>query len=55
MERGVNVINLRKKTDRATVKLLYTLFFKKVTDIVLDLKKTPIVWEGFPKDNSESI
>lgn len=34
---------------------LYTHFIKLMTDIVLDLGKTPIVWEGFPREGSEEI
>ena len=34
---------------------LYTHFIKNMTDIVLDLGKTPIVWEGFPREGSEEI
>ena len=37
------------------VKPLYTEFVKRVTDMVLELGKTPIVWEGFPKEGSEQI
>ena len=38
-----------------SVKALYTHFVKKVSEIVLDLKRTPIVWEGFPKEGSEEL
>lgn len=34
---------------------LYTEFVKRMTDMVLELGKTPIVWEGFPKEGSETI
>ena len=34
---------------------LYTHFIKNMTDIVLELGKTPIVWEGFPREGSEEI
>lgn len=34
---------------------LYTHFIKLMTDIVLDLGKTPIVWEGFPREGSDEI
>lgn len=34
---------------------LYTEFIKRMTDMVLELGKTPIVWEGFPKEGSETI
>ncbi len=34
---------------------LYTHFIKLMTDVVLELGKTPIVWEGFPREGSEEI
>ena len=34
---------------------LYTHFIKKMTDMVLDMGKTPIVWEGFPREGNEEI
>ena len=34
---------------------LYTHFIKKMTDLVLELGKTPIVWEGFPRKGNEEI
>ena len=34
---------------------LYTHFIKNMTDIVLELGKTPIVWEGFPREGSDEI
>ncbi len=37
------------------VKELYSHAVKLITDIVLDLGKTPVVWEGFPKEGSEGI
>ena len=37
------------------VKALYTDFVRRVTDMVLSLGKTPIVWEGFPREGSEEI
>lgn len=37
------------------VKALYSRFVKDMTDLVLSLGKTPIVWEGFPKEGSEEI
>lgn len=36
-------------------RFLYTHFIKKMTDLVLSLGKTPIVWEGFPREGSEEI
>ncbi len=37
------------------VRALYTEFTKRMTDMVLSLGRTPIVWEGFPKEGSEAI
>ena len=34
---------------------LYTHFVKEITDLVLSLGKTPVVWEGFPKEGAETI
>ena len=34
---------------------LYSHFEKLVTDKVLELGRTPIVWEGFPKEGAEQI
>lgn len=34
---------------------LYSHFIKLVTDKVLELGRTPIVWEGFPKEGAEQI
>ena len=34
---------------------LYTHFVKLMTDMVLSLGKTPIVWEGFPREGSDEI
>lgn len=34
---------------------LYTHFEKEITDLVLSLGRTPIVFEGFPKEGSEAI
>jgi hexosaminidase len=36
-------------------KPLYTHFVKKMTDMVLELGKTPMVWEGFPRDGADEI
>lgn len=36
-------------------KPLYTHFIKKMTDMVLGMGKTPIVWEGFPRVGNEEI
>ena len=37
------------------VKALYTDFIKRMTDMVLELGRTPIVWEGFPREGAEQI
>lgn len=37
------------------VRPLYTEFVKRMTDLVLSLGRTPIVWEGFPKEGTETI
>ena len=36
-------------------KALYTRFVKDITDMVLAMGKTPVVWEGFPKEGAETI
>jgi hexosaminidase len=45
----------RKKHGIADVKALYTHSIKIITDMVLELGKIPVVWEGFPKDSAEQI
>ena len=37
------------------VKALYSHCVKEITDIVLDIGRTPIVWEGFPREGAEQI
>lgn len=37
------------------VKALYTGFIKDVTETVLSLGRTPIVWEGFPREGAEML
>ena len=37
------------------VHTLYTHFTKEITDLVLELGKIPIVWEGFPKEGTENL
>ena len=34
---------------------LYTRFVKDITDMILAMGKTPVVWEGFPKEGAETI
>ena len=38
-----------------STKALYTRFVKDITDMILSLGKTPVVWEGFPKEGAETI
>ena len=38
-----------------STKALYTRFVKDITDMILALGKTPVVWEGFPKEGAETI
>ncbi len=37
------------------IRELYTHFEKLMTDMVLKLGRTPVVWEGFPKEGNEII
>ena len=39
----------------ASTKALYTRFVKDITDMILAMGKTPVVWEGFPKEGAETI
>ncbi len=39
----------------ADAKKLYTHAVKKITDLVLEMGRTPIVWEGFPEAGAEEI
>lgn len=41
--------------DITSLKMFYTYFIKNVIDMVLELGRTPIVWEGFPKEGAEMI
>ena len=38
-----------------STKALYTRFVKDITDMILALGKTPVVWEGFPKEGADAI
>ena len=38
-----------------STKALYTRFVKDITDMILALGKTPVVWEGFPKEGADTI
>lgn len=44
-----------KEHSISDVYALYTDFVKKMTDLVLAKGKTPIVWEGFPKEGAEKL
>ena len=44
-----------KEHNINSVKELYTHFIKLMTDMVLDMGKIPVVWEGFPKEGNETI
>lgn len=48
-------IRYMKEHDINNVRELYTHFIKLTTDMVLDIGRTPVVWEGFPKEGSEAI
>ncbi len=37
------------------VKQLYTHVIKRLTDMVIELGRTPVVWEGFPEEGAESL
>lgn len=39
----------------SNVKELYTHSIKVLTDMVLEMGKIPVVWEGFPRDGAEQI
>ena len=51
----VDCLNYMKENNIPDVHSLYTHFTKKITDLVLELGKTPIVWEGFPKENIQDL
>jgi hexosaminidase len=44
-----------KEHGIANVKELYTHSIKILTDMVIDMGKIPVVWEGFPRDGAEQI
>ena len=41
--------------DITSLKMFYTYFIKNITDMVLNMNRTPIVWEGFPQEGAEMI
>ncbi len=44
-----------EKSGASGIEEMYSKFIKAATDMVLDLGKTPVVWEGFPKDGDADI
>ncbi len=44
-----------KENGLKDVKALYTRSIKLLTDMILELGKKPVVWEGFPRDGAEEI
>lgn len=44
-----------EKNGIKDVHALYTHSIKLLTDMILSLGRTPIVWEGFPRDGAEQI
>ena len=44
-----------EKNGIKDVRALYTHSIKLLTDMILSLGRTPIVWEGFPRDGAEQI
>lgn len=45
----------REERKLSTVKELYSHFIARLTNLVLERGRTPIIWEGFPAEGSESI
>lgn len=43
------------KTGISDTKKMYSMFVGRIAQAVLNLGKTPIVWEGFPKDGNKFI
>lgn len=43
------------KNGISDTKKMYSMFVGRIAQAVLDLGKTPIVWEGFPKEGSRFI
>ena len=41
--------------DITSLKMFYTYFIKVTTEMVLEMGRTPIVWEGFPKEGAEML
>ena len=48
-------VEYMKQNDIADEYALYSDFVAKVAQAVIDMGRTPIVWEGFPKDGADKI
>lgn len=48
-------VEYMKSHEILNYKALYTRFVNNITKLVLARGRTPIVWEGFPRDGSEEI
>lgn len=44
-----------KAHNIASIEEMYAIYVKKMTDYLLSIGKTPIVWEGFPKEYNDII
>lgn len=54
-EKCIDCQRYMKEHGLNNVKELYTHSIKVLTDMVLDMGKIPVVWEGFPRDGAEQI
>lgn len=54
-EKCIDCQRYMKEHGLNSVKELYTHSIKVLTDMVLEMGKTPVVWEGFPRDGAEQI
>ncbi len=54
-EKCVDCQKYMKEHGLKNVKELYTHSIKVLTDMVLEMGKIPVVWEGFPRDGAEQI
>lgn len=53
-----NCADCRKYMDEngiSGVRELYSDFVRRITDLVLEMGRRPIVWEGFPKEGADKI
>ncbi len=48
-------VSYMKEHNIPNVKALYTHSIKLLTDMVIDMGKIPVVWEGFPREGAEEI